>query len=168
MSKNFPSQPHGNQNRNYGSSSRNREEKPEKYPAAYDFAAKFDVTWVREQFSFESSQHAFDFAKYLAENDLTRTQVRNFFGELRRIEARGVEDNVEAIAHLKHKLAYICSRLKQDKLHTNVADTFFNVLVKGFDAMSLNLAALPDRFERFTAYFEAVLAYHRFHGGRES
>jgi CRISPR-associated protein Csm2 len=128
----------------------------------------FDTKWITEKFDAFSSQHAYDFAKILADEGLTRTQVRNFFGELRRIEAKGVAANSEAVAHLRHKLLYTVTRLSDEKLNKDVAKAFGLVLEKGLKAITGEGDLLQARFERFTAYFEAVLAYHRFHGGRES
>lgn len=143
-------------------------ETDEKFAPIYNYSEQFLDVWVQEKFIAKSSQHAYDFAEYLAKNSLTRTQLRNFFGELRRIEARGPAENAEAISYLRHKLAYTVSRLEEDKLPKAVARTFHGVLDKGLKALDGEPTALAERFERFTAYFEAVLAYHRFHGGRES
>lgn len=158
----------GNRDQNQGFRDKKNPDSGEKFPPAYNYAERFFDVWVKEKFTSESSQHAYDYAKYLADNRLTRTQLRNFFGELRRIEARGPAENAQAISFLRHKLAYTVSRLEEDKLPKAVARTFHGVLDKGLQALDGEPAALAERFERFTAYFEAVLAYHRFHGGRES
>ncbi len=169
MSNTKRPQNHGNQNFNKGSGGRNHDEKPEAFRAEYNYTERFDAVWIQARFVPDCSQHAFEFALYLAKNALTRTQLRNFFGELRRIEARGPAENTEAIAHLQHKLAYTTSRLKQEgKVHDKVAGHFQGVLEKGLKAVYSDIDDMPPRFERFTAYFEAVLAYHRFHGGKES
>lgn len=134
--------------------------------------AAFDEAWICAQMDQDATDHAFRFGKLLKEGNLSRTQVRNFFGELRRIEARGVTANADAIFHLQHKLAYTKSRLTDEKgkqaVNADVAQAFHDVLVRGLKAIGNDPTTLQIRFERFTAYFEAVLAYHRFHGGRES
>jgi CRISPR-associated protein Csm2 len=127
----------------------------------------FDPQWITERFARACSLHADAFALYLKRAELTRTQVRNFFGELRRIEARGAEKSGDEIGHLRHKLAYTKSRLDDLKLPPNRTITFQKVLEKALDAIPEDRALMPKAFSRFVSYFEAVLAYHRYHGGRD-
>lgn len=95
---------------------------------------------------------------------LKRTQIRNIFTEARRIEAdwKGLGDKValRRLNMLKPKLAY------QAKRHSEV-EPLQEVLTE-----AINLVAnapsekRKERFERFMDLFEAVLAYHRYHGGQ--
>jgi CRISPR-associated protein Csm2 len=163
----------GNQNRDHGSGGGERQaRRTELENRARGFTPSFDITWILLQMDQHATDHAFHFALALKEGGLTRTQVRNFFGELRRIEARGVIANVDAVFHLQHKLSYTKTRLTEDKsdkgVNPVVAEAFHDVLMKGLKAIGNDKATMQVHFERFTAYFEAVLAYHRFHGGRES
>ncbi|MBX6770614.1 MAG: type III-A CRISPR-associated protein Csm2 [Chloroflexi bacterium] len=107
----------------------------------------------------------------LAEGKLKTSQIRSFFGAVRRIEMRwprtGADDDqrraaVHQLQMLKPKLAYQAAR-HRDK--------------EGGPALSQlqqNLLPLIDRtredrerFQRFVDFFEATLAYHRAAGGRE-
>lgn len=128
---------------------------------------RFKGEWITTAFDKACSDHANDFGRYLAVHKVTRTQIRNIFGELRRIEARGANKSPEQIRHLHHKLCYTKARLDEQKLEESVTTAFQKVLDKG-------LAAIPDTedgqeapFSRFVSYFEAVLAFHRYHGGKE-
>jgi CRISPR-associated protein Csm2 len=103
-------------------------------------------------------------AEALVRNNLTRSQIRNIFTEVRKIEAMWGGSPAEAMRRLnmlKPKLDYATARSEPVK-------TLRDVLSKAIDEVN----AAPEgelrdeRFQRFMDLFEAILAYHRSMGGR--
>ncbi len=102
-------------------------------------------------------------AELLVRNNLTRSQIRNIFTEVRKIEAMWDQDQARAMRRLnilKPKLAYATAR-------TEAVGLLRDVLSKAIDEVE----AAPNgerepRFRRFMELFEAILAYHRALGGR--
>jgi len=103
-------------------------------------------------------------AQRLVREGLTRSQIRNIFTEVRKIEAlweTKTEDALRRLIMLKPKLDYQAARQRQVK-------GLKQVLVEAIDAVAE--ATEPEernkRFQRFVDLFEAILAYHRAKGGR--
>ncbi|MEZ4705635.1 MAG: type III-A CRISPR-associated protein Csm2 [Caldilineaceae bacterium] len=101
------------------------------------------------------------FGRSLANGGLTKTQIRNIFGEVRKIEAQWSEpekdakDNVRRLLLLKPRMAYQAQREPK-------AEPLLSVLA---DAVSLVVGAKEakiqhERFGYFVDLFEAILAYH--------
>ena len=110
-------------------------------------------------------QFAEKFGKYLAVDDydaepLTTSQLRKFFGEVKRQQMMGY--NETEFTMLKPKLAYAVGRAKQNgrKNKAQKIEDFFNVIT---DAIDMVLSS-PDRakaFKNFITAFEAIVAYHK-------
>jgi len=115
----------------------------------------------------ELVKFARDKAQILVRNNLTRSQIRNIFTEVRQIEAMwekaDEQQNTNAMRRLnmlKPKLAYQTARTAQ------VAE-LQAILSEAVDEVSKAPAEKRDEvFQRFMDLFEAILAYHRAEGGR--
>ncbi len=97
-------------------------------------------------------------------NDISRlstSQIRNVFGSVKRMEMAG-EVNLPELLLLKPKLAYAARRRNDGDM-----ESLKNEICGAIDAVD---AAPPaerqERFRRFCQGFEAILAYHRAHGGK--
>ena len=112
--------------------------------------------WITSGISDEAIKFANDFGKYLKEEGMSTSQIRNIFGELRRIQMVGYEKEKVSFKLLKPKIAYIVGREKK-----NVLRDFKSV----FDKLH---GSVRDRktFENFVSLFEAILAYHKYYGGK--
>ncbi len=102
----------------------------------------------------------------LVRQKLTTSQIRNVFGQVRQIEMRWRQEPKESYRQavlLKPKLAYYSKR------HEPLAP-LAEVLTQALDLMSQGKdeGERYRRFLRFVEFFEAVLAYHKKHGGKES
>lgn len=120
--------------------------------------------WIQDKFTPETIDFCEAFGEYLKEGRLTTSQIRNIYGEVKRIEAKG---DFAAAYHdfllLKPKIAYAAQRagtrgimdLKTvlDLAHTAVT--------------SVDKEKQQKAFKNFTDLFEATLAYHKAYGGRE-
>jgi len=108
-------------------------------------------------------QFARQTAELLVKNNLSRSQIRNIFTEMRKIEALWEADQETALRRLtmlKPKLDYQAARTRQVKRLKEVLSEAIDYVIQA-DGDQRN-----QRFQRFTDLFEAILAYHRSAGGR--
>ena len=118
----------------------------------------FDPNWIKKQINKESVDFAENIGKYLAENKLTTSQIRNVFGELKRIQMKGYEKEKTSFLLLKPKMAYAAKRNQNDGINT----------FKLFFDLGHNEVTDEPTFANFISLLEAVLAYHKAFGGREN
>lgn len=91
-------------------------------------------------------------------NQMSTSQVRNFFGEMRRIQMKGFENNKGAFNMLKPKLAYAVARAGKSSK------------IKIFqEATNYLMDAVTDQpsYDNFMSFMEAVVAYHKANGGKD-
>ena len=105
--------------------------------------------------------------KDLAKNRLTTSQIRALFGEVRQIEAQWQMENQRQKAErrlilLKPKMAYRSKRERGRGVKDLVAvlDPAIDIVIKEKDSQKKQA-----NFQRFVDFFEAILAYHKAHGG---
>jgi CRISPR type III-A-associated protein Csm2 len=110
-------------------------------------------------------QFAENFGKYLAVDDydsepLTTSQLRKFFGEVKRQQMMGY--NETEFTMLKPKLAYAVGRAKQNgkKNKAQKIEDFFVVITDAIDKV-LSSPDRPKAFKNFITAFEAIVAYHK-------
>lgn len=110
-------------------------------------------------------QFAEKFGKYLAVEDydsepLTTSQLRKFFGEVKRQQMMGY--NETEFTMLKPKLAYAVGRAKQNgkKNKAQKIEDFFVVITDAIDKV-LSSSDSPWAFKNFITAFEAIVAYHK-------
>lgn len=122
---------------------------------------------VRDKVTKTTVDFAEEFGKYLAESDydgrrplnnqMTTSQLRKFFGEVKRQQMSGYNETDFVL--LKPKLAYAVGRV--DKRNPKIKD-FYNVMAKAIDQVENE-----DHFKNFIKIFEAIVAYHKAAGGKE-
>lgn len=117
----------------------------------------------------ESGKELVEFAGQVADalvkNNLTRSQIRNIFTEVRQIEAmwktaKRKPEALRRLTMLKPKLAYQTARTQSVERLKQVLGEAIDEVVKSTDE---NRDAV---FRRFMDLFEAILAYHRALGGK--
>jgi CRISPR-associated protein Csm2 len=126
-------------------------------------------SWINNGLTREAVQYADDFAKDLVDNKLSTSQIRAAFGEVRRIQMKGLTESFDSqVLLIKPKLAYAKARKSGvDKRAADAADDLRKVLSKAIDAIFENEPEKKfQRFENFASFFEAILAYHKAHGGK--
>lgn len=123
----------------------------------------FDISeWVKNGITEETVKTAENIGKYLAKNDLTGSQIRNIFGELRRIQIKGYKNEKTAFLMLKPKLAYAVKRNENQG-----TKSFYKVFCSGFDSIDKKNHEIGEKqFNNFMEILEAVLAYHKYYGGK--
>lgn len=107
-------------------------------------------------------------AKNLQSTGLTTSQIRALFGEVRQIQAQwrmGSEQQALArrrLILLKPKMAYRAKRERKKAVEdlVGVLDPALDLVIAERDA-----GRQTRYFENFVEFFEAILAYHKAHGG---
>ena len=94
--------------------------------------------------------------KHLKQKDLTTSQIRNVFGSIKKMEMRGFKER--ELLLLKPKLAYAASRPGAKQGTRDLRDILSTAIGYVEDSQ--------ERFENFSNFFEAILAYHRAAGGK--
>lgn len=101
--------------------------------------------------------------KYNNKEKLTKTQLRNFYNEVKALDARINEDNFEEnlpfILMLKAKASYAHRGGKNKK----IPESFRDFIVKNVDLISKEKTY--ESFDNFTTFFETVVGYFYGHGG---
>ena len=122
-------------------------------------------TEIQEKVTSATVQFAEGFGNYLAEKDefsepLTTSQLRKFFGEVKRQQMIGYNDT--EFVMLKPKLAYAVGRAKQNGKkgkHQKIEDLYM-VLADAIDIVESS-SDKPKAFKNFITAFEAIVAYHK-------
>jgi CRISPR-associated protein Csm2 len=99
---------------------------------------------------------------------LTTSQLRRFFGEIRRIEAD--YDNLkDDIVLINPKLAYAVGRDldKSGRSKTKIKE-FYEEIKSGLLFIRYNTENQEKDFKRLVKVVEAIVAFHKYHGGKES
>ncbi len=121
--------------------------------------------WIKDGFNEEMIHYTHLLGFYAKERQLTTSQTRNFFGEVRRIQFRLsdtiTQDDINKVTMLLPKLAYAAVREK--KVGT---DKLKDVLTIAINTVIADKDTFASRFERFVDFFEAILAYHKASGGQ--
>ena len=120
---------------------------------------------IQDKVTDVTVQFAEKFGKYLAVDDfdaepLTTSQLRKFFGEVKRQQMMGY--NETEFTMLKPKLAYAVGRAKQNgrKNKAQKIEDFFNVITDAIDK-ALQSTDRAKAFKNFITAFEAIVAYHK-------
>jgi CRISPR-associated protein Csm2 len=108
--------------------------------------------------------------KKLVDQRLTTNQIRNLFGMVRQIKMTWSIDPAASYRQavlLKPKIWYQARRI-ENKVR-GLPDLLEREFIPALDAViEAPEEAKQVRFERFTDYFEAVVAYHKRYGGKDS
>jgi len=108
-------------------------------------------------------KRAEELGQKLATEKLRMAQARDIFDELRQIESIWLREPERALRRLhllRPKLAYRRARVQELEPLAEVLDRAVVEVVSAGDA-----AQRHDRFRRLMEFMEAIVAYHKFHGG---
>ncbi|MCF6357418.1 MAG: type III-A CRISPR-associated protein Csm2 [Draconibacterium sp.] len=133
---------------------------------------KLKEKWIQDQITSEAVEWSKSFGEFLQQDDsrnrgtkpLTTSQIRKFFGELKRIQA-DPEKYKEEIPMLKAKLAYAVGRDKNNRgQSSSKIDKLYEELETGLDA--IRPEHLKEDVIRFVKLIESIVAFHKFYGGK--
>jgi CRISPR-associated protein Csm2 len=122
--------------------------------------------WIQNGITVETISAVERFASEItnaekkAEN-VSTSQIRQIFTKLKSIEAKGYSGQEVEFLMLKPMIAYTAGRHKLERLNK-----LKKVVTAGIDAVTeADKEKQKDHFNNFCRFFEAILAYHRAHGG---
>lgn len=119
----------------------------------------FQPNWIINGTDPALIEFADNFGKYLKDNKLTTSKIRNIYGEVKRIQiAKDFEVEKVSFYLLKPKVAYALGREEN-----NIGLKMFKIL---FDEC-YKYVKDDKTFINFCNLFEAVLAYHKAYGGKD-
>lgn len=135
---------------------------------------KLDKSWIQDGITNETVEWAKSFGEFLQNDEsrnrgtgpLTTSQIRKFFGELKRIQADPVKYK-EDIPLLKAKLAYavgrdMVQRGNQVYNKTKIKE-FYQELERGINSIRIDKKTDVVNFVKIV---EAIVAFHKFYGGK--
>jgi CRISPR-associated protein Csm2 len=129
----------------------------------FDFSQYTIKDWVKNGIQEKTVVFADIFGKKIKDGGLTTSQIRNVFGEMRRIQMNEYQKEKKSLILLKPKLAYAVKRHKNDGLE--VFYKFFEIAYSAINFDDNNEG--EKNFKNMLDITEAILAYHKFHGGKE-
>ncbi len=97
----------------------------------------------------------------LKQNDLSTSQIRNVFGEVRRLQSRYDPNRLHM---LRPRLAYMAAR-SPSQGGKILRDVLTRAILEVFEGQPAE-GEQRERFERLVDFFEAILAYHKAAGGK--
>ncbi|MGB3619166.1 MAG: type III-A CRISPR-associated protein Csm2 [Catalinimonas sp.] len=119
---------------------------------------KFKSSWIDQQIDRDGIDYADKLGEYLKNEGFTTSQIRNVFGEVRRIQMKGYAENKTAFLLLRPKVAYAAKRAGKTG-----AEAFKTVL----DLAHNQVTDDEKTFQNFCDFIEAILAYHKAYGGKD-
>ena len=125
-----------------------------KYPQVH-----FQVSWLQNGITDDIVEWTKSFGEFLTQgnNSLTTSQIRKFFGELKRIQA-DYDRFISELPMLKAHLAYAVGRKRGSKI-----EQFYEELSIGITGIR---EGKKEDFQNFVKIVEATVAYHKFYGGK--
>lgn len=150
--------------KNFGPKRPNNPRHEQRQQISNGWDTKFRETWISDRLDSSAIDFADEFGKSLAENKLTTNQIRNFFGEVRRIEMKGILQEKTRFLLLAPKLAYAAKRAD-----IHAAESFKKVMTMAHQVVireENDDKKFEHRFKNFVQFLEAILAYHKAYGGK--
>jgi CRISPR-associated protein Csm2 len=135
-----------------------------------DFEKSFSSQWITDGIDEDTVTFADKFGCHLCDLStdnrggrmaMTTSQIRNVFGEVKRIQAKGYKEEKASFLLLRPKLAYAEARVIAKSGRSRIQD-FRKVMEKAHIAVKNEV-----HFQNFVDFLEATLAYHKFYGGRD-
>lgn len=134
---------------------------------------EFNPKWISEAINDAAVEFMEKFGLFLCAkqpgdnrpgfNAMTTSQIRNVFGEVKRISSRleNWEEEYPSFLMLRPKVAYNTARAVQ-----RIRDSRMTEFKKVFDEAHAQVDG-PDTFRRFMMLLEGIIAYHKVSGGKD-
>lgn len=103
-----------------------------------------------------------DLGRHLKNKKVTTSQIRNAYGNMKKLEMAGWQGNrtQREMLLLKPRLAYAAGR-QQDWATKEGLENLRQVIDN-----AINAVTDEESFKRFCQFFEAIIAYHKAAGGK--
>lgn len=128
---------------------------------------EFKKEWIISGITDPCINFTEKFGKHLKDGNFTTSQIRNVFGEIKRIQMSGFQGHKTDFLLLRPKMAYAAKRATDKDKYATGASDFEKVLKSAHEAVASGTPDDEKRFENFCDFVEAVLAYHKAAGGRD-
>lgn len=133
----------------------------------------FNPEWITEGVTEETINFlrcAGDYMAPMKKEDkqaLTNSQIRNVYGELKRIQMKGFSESQSEFLLLKPKVAYAAKR-KSDRETETGMELFKKIFDKSYDAVSQikDKDKKEQAFKNMCSVMEGLIAYHKYYGGK--
>lgn len=140
----------------------NANQKPNPYKEKLnEYKNRFKEDWIRKGCDKEMIEFTEDLGKFLVgdnktdyKKNLSTSQFRNIYGEIKRIQVKGVDKEWTAFHMLRPKLAYVKGRNKDN----GAVFLFVEIVSLAHACVDVNS---PGMYDNFCNFMEAILAYHR-------
>ncbi|GAB4017526.1 type III-A CRISPR-associated protein Csm2 [Spirosoma koreense] len=152
-----------------GYSSRDAGSSQQSGPPTYGNSEKkvaFSADWITNGITDDAIVFAEGFGDHLKNSSFTTSQIRNVFGEIKRIQMAGFDTAKTDFLLLKPKMAYAARRAQDKDKSTGAAD-FERVMKLAHESVGARTEGDGRRFKNFCDFIEAILAYHKAAGGRD-
>jgi len=128
-------------------------------PASTFDPNRFKDSWITNEIDESFIEFAKEVGEELSNKGLTSSQIRNIYGEIKRIQVcGGYSGNKTSFLLLKPKVAYNTGRATSGVAGLSLFQKIFD---KAWKSVS------DDRtYKNFCDVMEAILAYHRAKGGK--
>lgn len=148
-------------NQPQGGDFRNRDynNEPKQNAASVFEKLAFEPTWITQEATPSLVEYAEKAGKFMAEKKLTNSKIRSIYGEIKRIQMGEFEKEKSSFFLLKPKVAYALGRDKN-----NEGLKLFKLI---FDEASGHVGSQKS-YQNFANFIEAILAYHKAHGGKDN
>lgn len=162
---------------------------------AFNPKQQFDKNWILTGINEKAILYAENFGFYLCDiyenkyfdkktqkeviefkpgkKALTNSQIRNVFGEVKRIQMK-ISGNEKKWAEVKSaflllqpKLAYASGRVESKTRGATLVD-LKDVLFEAAKAVSADSEGAVGRYINFVDFLESILAYHKAYGGKDN
>jgi CRISPR type III-A-associated protein Csm2 len=119
-----------------------------------------DKSWISDGISQATMDWAKEQGQFFAEgrDKLTTTQLRKFFGELKRIQALGYDNAKADFLLLQAKLAYAVGRERKRGGRVGKIEDFADMISRGIQEVNSK-----KEYQNFIDITESVVAYHKFY-----
>jgi len=142
-----------------------KKEEKKKFRGNPSWENAFQDSWITDEADKALITFAKNAGEYMApvydrDNDaLSNSQIRNVFGEIKRIQMKGLndKDNRSSFYLLRAKVAYAAGRNKTKSMA---------LFEKIFNKAWLLVDGDTKKFQNFCNFLEAILAYHKSFGGK--
>ena len=130
-----------------------------------DSLPAFQSKWITEGADDKMIEYAKKLAHFMVDSKkdgekVSSSQLRNIYGEVMRIKQKGFNKGKTDFLLLKPKVAYNYGRIKNSQQKER-----FKVFLNDFNKAHA-LVESEKTFDNFHKYFEAILAYHKYYGGK--
>ncbi len=128
---------------------------------------KLKKEWIQNPISNEVVEWTKSFAEYLSipneRKPLTTSQLRKFFGEIKRIDTDFNNKKVD-LPMLNPMLAYAVGRDKKNNRNVTKILEFSEEIMTALTSIR-NDENMHKDFKSFLKIFESIVAYHKYFGG---